>query len=59
MLRWDQHFYGLRLELVGTLYLIQNTTFEIVEITPGFLFQIARDIPNESANEDILTHILA
>ena len=49
---------GLGLELLGTPYIIQNTTFEIDESTPGFLFQFARDIPNEFANGDILTHIL-
>ena len=49
MLREDQHFCGLRLKLLGTLYLIQNTTYEIGGSTSGFLFKYARDI---------LTHIL-
>ena len=39
-------------------YLVQNTTFEKGESTPGFFFQFTRDIPNEIENGDILTHIL-
>ena len=44
--------------MLGTFYLIQNTTFEIDESTPGLPFQYARDIPNESANGGPLTDIL-
>ena len=58
MLRQGQHFYGLKFELLGTLYLIQNTTFKIGKSTTGLFFLFARDIPNKFANGNFITHIL-
>ena len=47
-----KYFLGL---LSGALYLVRNTTYNFCESTPGLH---VRDIPNEFANGDALTHIL-
>ena len=50
----------LEIRILGILYLLQNTTLEMDEITPGFFFHFhfARNTPNEFANRDVLTHVL-
>lgn len=46
------------LKTLGDLHLLQNTTRQICEGTPGRLRQCATDIPYELANGVALTHIL-
>lgn len=49
--------YLLTSALSGGFYLIQITTCEICESTSGLLFLCARDIPNEFADGNALTHV--
>lgn len=53
------HKYFMRLESLGAFSPIQNTTYEVCESTTGILFQCAREILNEFANGEALTHVLA
>lgn len=55
----EMHKYFPRLELLRALHLTQNAPYEICVCTPGLLFSFVRDVPNEFANGNALSHVLA